>query len=570
MKNRMLFALLALTLTLGTLATAQDKSAVAQSVPRLVKFSGKLADSSGKPATGVAGVTFALYKGQDGGAALWLETQNVNPDANGRYTVTLGAVTSGGIPADLFASGEAQWLGVRADGQSEQPRVLLVSVPYALKAVDAETLGGRPASAYALSAPQGETGSTSGDSTTQPSAHNSNMAHNSTSPPPLTVTGSGTTNYVPLWTSSTNLGNSVLFQTGSGSAAKVGLGTTSPQAALDVRSGAIGIDTLIGDAGCGSAYEGIGFVGSFSHCRNYALLGDTVGNTLINSSGSGGISFRHNNGIQMILTPLGNVGIGTNNTPDRVDVAGQNGAVTAVGDPGCGAGYAGIGLGIPSLSSCTNYALLGNGTDTFLNRPPLGALHFREGNGEQMTIVDGGRVGINKLNPQAQLDVVGAGNDGVHASSFGYAVQGVGGIGVVGIDSGGLGGAGVLGVTNNGGPTHVAGEFSNNAGGDILIGTGAGSSNVFRVDGTGQVFADGGYQTGGADFAESVAVSGDRHDYRAGNLLVVDTKADRRLALSMEPYSTLVAGIYSTKPGLLAGCGKTSDLHELCLALITE
>src|SRR3990170_1578308 len=32
----------------------------------------------------------------------------------------------------------------------EQPRILLVSVPYALKAADAETLGGKPASAFVL------------------------------------------------------------------------------------------------------------------------------------------------------------------------------------------------------------------------------------------------------------------------------------------------------------------------------------------------------------------------------------------------------------------------------------
>ncbi|OFW36251.1 MAG: hypothetical protein A3J28_05125 [Acidobacteria bacterium RIFCSPLOWO2_12_FULL_60_22] len=36
----------------------------------------------------------------------------------------------------------------------EQPRILLVSVPYALKAADAETLGGKPASAYLLADPE--------------------------------------------------------------------------------------------------------------------------------------------------------------------------------------------------------------------------------------------------------------------------------------------------------------------------------------------------------------------------------------------------------------------------------
>src|SRR5207237_1022761 len=45
-------------------------------VPRLIKFSGVLKDRSGQPQTGVAGVTFGIYDDQDGGAALWMETQN--------------------------------------------------------------------------------------------------------------------------------------------------------------------------------------------------------------------------------------------------------------------------------------------------------------------------------------------------------------------------------------------------------------------------------------------------------------------------------------------------------------
>ena len=37
------------------------------------------------------------------------------------------------------------------------------------------------------------------------------------------VSGSGTTNYIPLWTNSTTLGSSVLLQSGTGSAAKIGV-----------------------------------------------------------------------------------------------------------------------------------------------------------------------------------------------------------------------------------------------------------------------------------------------------------------------------------------------------------
>jgi hypothetical protein len=53
----------------------------------------------------------------------------------------------------LFSSGEARWLGVQVQGQAEQPRTLLLSVPYALKALDAETIHGMPLSAFVLAAP---------------------------------------------------------------------------------------------------------------------------------------------------------------------------------------------------------------------------------------------------------------------------------------------------------------------------------------------------------------------------------------------------------------------------------
>ena len=94
------------------------------------------------------GIVFALYKDQTDRVAIWQETQSVAVDAAGHYAVLLGAGTPEGIPGDVFGNGEARWLGVTAEGQAEQPRVLLTSVPYAMKAWDAETLGGLPASAF--------------------------------------------------------------------------------------------------------------------------------------------------------------------------------------------------------------------------------------------------------------------------------------------------------------------------------------------------------------------------------------------------------------------------------------
>lgn len=124
-------------------------------VPQLLKFNGILQDAEGRPRTGTFGITFAIYAELSGGAPLWQEVQNVLVDPQGHYEVVLGVTKSEGVPAQVFASGEPRWLGVQANlpEEVEQPRVSLVSVPYALKAGDAGTLGGLPASAFVKAAP---------------------------------------------------------------------------------------------------------------------------------------------------------------------------------------------------------------------------------------------------------------------------------------------------------------------------------------------------------------------------------------------------------------------------------
>lgn len=101
---------------------------------------------------------------------------------------------------------------------------------------------------------------------------------------------------------------------------------------------------------------------------------------------------------------------------------------------------------------------------------------------------------------------------------------------------------------------------------------GAGTeTTVFRVDGNGTIFADGGFRPFGADFAESLAVKGSREHYAPGDLLVIDPSGERRLALSQTPYSTMVAGIYSTKPGVVASQHRMDDpalVNEVPLAVV--
>ncbi len=87
-------------------------------------------------------------------------------------------------------------------------------------------------------------------------------------------------------------------------------------------------------------------------------------------------------------------------------------------------------------------------------------------------------------------------------------------------------------------------------GGNLYLGMTNGT-HKFRVDTNGEVHAAGGFTSSGADFAESVAVRGERSKYEPGDLLAIDPRGSRQLVLAQTPYSTLVAGIYSTKPGML-------------------
>jgi hypothetical protein len=170
--TRYLFIACLGSLLLGSILIAQQSNSAQSSaaVPRLVSFSGKVTDVRGNAMSGVTSATFAVYKDQYDGAALWMETQNVEADKDGHYTLQLGATKREGLPVELFTTGEPRWLGVRINGGEEQPRVLLVSVPYALKAADADTLGGKPLSAFQLATLESNTSNTAGSHQAQPAA----------------------------------------------------------------------------------------------------------------------------------------------------------------------------------------------------------------------------------------------------------------------------------------------------------------------------------------------------------------------------------------------------------------
>jgi fibronectin-binding autotransporter adhesin len=227
-------------LVYGVLALAQVNGQQAPSmptatVPRLIQIKGSVHDETGKPLTGNIGITFTLYTDASDQVAVWQENQNVQLDSAGRYSVLLGATNEGGLPLEIFSTGEARWLGVRPEGQAEQPRILFLSVAYALKAADTEMLGGKPASAYVLadslpSSPQSSANTPRSPLILVPPIAGSLSQSPQGSCSAVTSDGTATANQVAKFTTACNIENSAIFESGG----NVGIGNTSPAGNLDV------------------------------------------------------------------------------------------------------------------------------------------------------------------------------------------------------------------------------------------------------------------------------------------------------------------------------------------------
>jgi hypothetical protein len=395
-------------------AQAQPPAKALAAVPRLVNYSGTLTDGGGKALTGVIGVTFALYEEQEGGAPVWMETQNVQADGSGKYTALLGATRNEGIPAEVFGSGQ-RWLGVQVQGQAEAPRVLMTSVPYSLKAVDAETLGGLPASAFALAG--ASAGTSAGTSAGPATGTAGNGAFGASIAPgravgaadlakpaatPAAVTGTGTAGTVPLWSTTTALGNSVILQ----SSGNVGIGRVSANAKFlaenSAGAGVVGAsssstaDTAIGVQGqdlettgtttgvigvvasdAGTGVEGnanattgatFGVVGNSASSAGYGVAGSVSATTGDTNGVFGQAASDAGTGVwgNATATSGNTIGVsGTNASDSGIGVDGEASAATGgtVGVYGTVASDSGYGVwGISTATSGTTIGVYGQGS----------------------------------------------------------------------------------------------------------------------------------------------------------------------------------------------------------------
>jgi hypothetical protein len=259
---------------------AQQPATALTTVPRFVWFSGSFGPADGLPVAPLETVTVAVYRDREGGAALWEETQTVAVGTDGRYNLLMGSASPDGLPLELFATGEPRWFGIRFNraGETEQPRGYLASVPYALKAADADTLGGRPASAYLLAYPLSSSEAAAASGPTADAKGASTVA-------PLTA---GNVNFIGKFLNATDLGNSAMYEAGG----RVGVNTANPLDAMHVSftdtSGAF-VGYAVQNLGSGSAsYSGMLFFDQNGALAQFQGFNNATHEYRVNNIAAGG------------------------------------------------------------------------------------------------------------------------------------------------------------------------------------------------------------------------------------------------------------------------------------------
>ena len=259
-------------------------------VPDSINYQGKLTTASGGCLNETVSMTFTIYSDDQGTVVDWTETQNSVIVKEGIFNVLLGSVVP--LPALIF-DGSAKYLGVQVESDPEMsPLKPMVTTAYAFHCATADSALNAPAagivSVDGVSNPGGDVDLIQQDAITISPNDGANTitfgeTHSARTDNPHVVTaaqtgalvsvdgvsnaggnvdfiagtnititpndgantvtfsstaggigGSGTTNYIPKFTGSTTIGNSVIYETGG----NVGIGDATPDEKFDVNGDA--------------------------------------------------------------------------------------------------------------------------------------------------------------------------------------------------------------------------------------------------------------------------------------------------------------------------------------------
>ena len=304
-------------------------------MPRLIRFRAALNGAEVKPG-GPVGVEFAIYKEESGGVALWSEIQNVEVDATGHFTVLLGATKNGGVPPDTLGSGEPRWLSATPLRGQAQPRVRLVSVPYALRAEEALRIAGAPASEFVR---KGDLADSVREAvrTIQSDGTTSHAIANATSGP---TTFSGSTTNQIVYVQQTGTGKALVATAASG------IGTMSTGGSIGIYgsataatgTGVRGAGVIAGVYGAATAATGIGVQGAATNNTGGASIG--VSGISTSSAGTGVSGKGSAVGVTGTATNARGIGVKGQST-DTTDMTGSDFGVQGNANDSTGAGVNG-------------------------------------------------------------------------------------------------------------------------------------------------------------------------------------------------------------------------------------
>ncbi len=121
-----------------TAALLLSASLLHADVPSLINYQGLLTDINGNVVSGSKTVSISIHDAATDGTQLYSESLGSVTVQNGIYSFQFG---SGPTFTTTLATGSQLWLQVTLDGVPQTPRERLVSVPFAMKAVEADIAG---------------------------------------------------------------------------------------------------------------------------------------------------------------------------------------------------------------------------------------------------------------------------------------------------------------------------------------------------------------------------------------------------------------------------------------------